>query len=182
VRSPRRLAGFALLPAGTILGHASAYVLAGRAPDGGLHAYLNLAGWPVAFGALGALLWFSWSRHAHRSTPRVEPFAAAQVFFFLFQESLEGMIDGHAVTATLGSPTVRYGVAAQLVLAATIVLFTRLAAAGGARLRRMFTGRRSPCRPSGAGFHGRATAFRRPPALVASPASERGPPSLLVCL
>lgn len=175
--SRRQLAALALLPAGTIVGHAASYLLAGRHSHAGVHGYLDLASWPIALAALSALACFACSADAARFTPRVAPFAAAQLALFLVQESAEGLLDGAGVGATLVTPTVRYGVAIQLVLALGVVLLARLAAAGGARLRATLASRRPQARPAAARP---PAASRHAEALVASPASERGPPALLI--
>lgn len=168
-----------MLPAGTIAGHAASYLLSGRRPHGGVHGYLDFACWPVALAALGALAWFAGSRQGARWTPRSLPFAAAQVGLFLFQEVVEGLVDGRGPGASLAAPTVRYGVVVQLVLAVGMVLLTRVAVAGGARLRAATLGRPA-WRPKHPAVLPPAAECRRVGMVVASPVSERGPPTLLV--
>lgn len=180
MRPSRRLVGWAFLPVGTVAGHAAAYLLADRHPHGGVHGYLDVACWPTALAALGALAWFMGSRQSARWIPRKLPLAAAQVGLFLLQEAAEGLAEGRSLTAALWTPTVRYGVAIQVVLAIGIILVATLAAAGGACLRAALLDR-SPRRQGRSVITRPASASRgEAGTLIASPASERGPPVLLV--
>lgn len=175
-----RLAAWALLPAGTIAGHAVSYLLAGRLSHGGVHGYLPVTGWLLALAALAGLVWFAWSVDGVRSIPRLLPFTAAQLALFLVQESVEGLLEGQAVGATLEAPVIRYGIAAQLILAVTIVVAARLAAVGGSRLRAALASRRGWWR----GMPGAApppVVTRYAETLLVSLATERGPPLLLAC-
>lgn len=176
-----RLAAWALLPAGTIAGHAGSYLLAGRLPHGGVHGYLLVAGWPLTLAALAGLVWFVWSVDGVRSAPRLLPFAAAQVALFLVQESVEGLLGGQAVGATLEGATIRYGVAAQLILAIAIVGVARLAAVGGSRLRAALARRRGSWRQGAPGAVPPAVVIRCEGTLIGSLGTERSPPLLLAC-
>ncbi|MGH9001162.1 MAG: hypothetical protein ACRDY7_17425 [Acidimicrobiia bacterium] len=175
-----RLAGWGLLPAGMISGHAASYLLAGRPPHGGVHDYLDLACWPAALLALGALAWFAGSTRRARWIPGSVPFAAVQVGVFVVQETVEGLVDGRNLAASLLTATVGYGVAAQLVLGMAAVLLARLAVAAGARLRTVLWPGWPRC-PKSPAILPAASASRWVGRLVVSPASERGPPPLLSC-
>lgn len=173
------MAALALLPAGALVGHAASYLLARGHPESGVHGYLDIACWLVAVAALGGLGWYALSPGGARSSPRLAGFAGAQTLLFLIQESVEGHLEGRPLADTLATPAVRWGVAVQLALGAVMVLLARLAAVGGTRLRAVLTGRHpqpgtqpaAPRRVPGARLWHR---------VASSPATERGPPRLLV--
>lgn len=174
-----RLAALALLPAGALVGHTAAYPLAGGHPESGVHGYLDIACWLVAVAVLGGLGWYALSAEGARSSPRLAGFAGAQTLLFLIQESVEGHLEGRPLADTLATPAVRWGVAVQLALGAVMVLLARAAAAGGARLRAALAGS-PPQRVTQPAIPRRVPGARLWDRVASSPATERGPPRLLV--
>jgi hypothetical protein len=169
-----------LIPAGTLVGHAAAYGLAGphahaHAEPG--HGYLAAVAALAVPLAVVALVWHACQGATRGRRPSLRPLLVAQPMVFLGQESLEQLLSGHGMAALAQSPAVRVGVVAQAVVAGTTLLLVRAARATGRAvaatlLRPWRSGRTRPSMP-------------RPPAstpLVSrtrrTRVSQRGPPSL----
>ena len=182
MRPPRRAAvlGLALVPLGTLAGHVAGYSLAGQ--DAGLdgrHAHLRPAAWLAVASALGAVGWLARGRAGPLARVPVGWLAGVQGMLFLALEGIEHLAAGHGPEELLAEPTFRWGLAAQVATAAALVLTALVARFSGDRVRALLSGR--------SGGHGAAGAGVPPVVLsearsliLASPASERGPPCSLV--
>ncbi|MGH9281406.1 MAG: hypothetical protein ACRD0S_00555, partial [Acidimicrobiales bacterium] len=130
--SRRAVVAVALVPLGTIAGHAVGYVLAGREPAGMAgHSHLRPATWLTAAVAALALGWVAAARTDVGHRPRVAALATAQAGMFVALEGAEQMASGHGVGHLLAEPTLRWGLAAQLATAAVLVLATAVAHSSG---------------------------------------------------
>ncbi|HEX6422600.1 MAG TPA: hypothetical protein VFZ79_03930 [Acidimicrobiales bacterium] len=171
-----------LVPGGFVAGHELGYQgasLLGATPvaDGG-HGYLAtlvLVGVPFAFAAVARSLLAG--LRDELPPVRWTTLAAGQVALFSAVELAEHARVGLSPLATLAEPAVVLGLAAQLVVAALLVLVVRssrqvaVAVAGAARRRRL-----APWRPPAQ--HWGPPPPAPAPALVAvSSLSRRGPPA-----
>lgn len=179
----RHLRGFllaGLVPIGTLVGHAAGYAAAGEhlAHDGA-HAYLGPGRWLAAAAGAAALGWIAAGGHKADSAPVLRRLGAGQMLLFFGMETVEGLASGHGVHGLLTQPSLRWGLAAQVVVAAGLVVAAVLARATGARVRALLIPR--PCvlhlRPA---VLAAVMVHRICSAVLTSPASPRGPPPSLV--
>jgi hypothetical protein len=174
-----RLAAVALLPLGVLLGHSAGYGLAGEHTHGYLAGgRLWWAAWLAGAGSVGAFAWFGLRGGGQPRRPRVFGVACAQAVVFVVQEGLEHVLHGEGLADVVASPSFRWGIAAQVVTATILVVTASLARYTAQRLRALVghspgrvVARCSTPRPQ--------TAADVQGTVLASPASERGPPSFL---
>lgn len=174
----RALVAAALVPIGTVAGHGAGYLLAGQdASLGGGHGHLRPATWLTAAVAVLALGWVAAARDGLTRRPRTAVLAAAQSGLFLALEGAEHLASGHNPAHLLHEPALRWGLAAQLVTAALLVLATVVARSSGERVRALLS---APARPPAAApaLVRRPRAALRAGLLAVSPATERGPPAV----
>ncbi|MGH9178967.1 MAG: hypothetical protein ACRD0N_10490 [Acidimicrobiales bacterium] len=174
---PRALVAAALVPVGTVAGHAAGYLLAGQdASFAGDHGHLRPATWLTAAVAVLALGWVAAARDGLARRPRLVALAAAQSGLFLALEAAEHLAAGHSPAHLLHEPSLRWGLVAQLAMAAVVVLATVAARSAGQRARALLS---PPARPPAAppSVVLRPRAALRPALLAVSPATERGPPA-----
>jgi hypothetical protein len=178
VRLPRALVAVALVPVGTVAGHATGYLLAGEdASFAGGHRHLHPASWLTAAAAVLVLGCVAAARDGLGRRPRMAALAAAQSGLFLVLEGVESVAAGHSPAHLLAEPSLRWGLAAQLVTAAVLVLATVVARSSGERVRALLSG--SPRPPAGRpALVLRPGAAVRPSLFALSPATERGPPAV----
>ena len=174
-----RSAAVAMLPLGVLVGHSAGYAVAGE------HAHGYLGGgplWPAAWFAgtasVAAFAWLGLRGTGRPRGPRLSQVAGAQAVVFVVQETIEHVVHGHGLADLLASPSFRWGMVAQVVTAAALVIAASLARYTGQRLRTLVRysagciAARSPApRPQAVPVgHGELLGFS---------ASERGPPSFL---
>lgn len=167
-----------LLAAGTVAGHALAYRLAHHGVDSLPHRYLSTAAWVAGPLLAMSLGWFL-RRGAGGERPR-QPvlLLVAQPGIFVLQESVEHLLAGHHLASVAESPTVRWGLALQVLVGVVLLVLTHLAAATG---RVMTRGRSTPRLAVGDdGTTGCVDSADATSAVVNRSNSERGPPPLLV--
>jgi hypothetical protein len=173
----RRLMIALLVPVGVWLGHALAYAAGG--PPGAevadQHGYLGLAPTLTVPVALLAVTWWAAGRRGRRAElPGALSLAAVQVALFLAQETVERLaVDGDPL-ALLSSPVLWLGLGAQALVAGLVALLIRAARRTVEALRRRE--RRRVPGPVAVVATPAARPFGRRPR---TPASRRGPPSLL---
>lgn len=167
----------ALVPLGTLGGHALGYLAAGReASFTGAHSHLRPTLWlalAASAGGVAALALAGGGRG--RRCPRTSTLALAQVGLFCVLEAGEHVHAGHHVDSLAADPSFRWGLAAQLVSAGLLVLVARLARASGELVRECLARRRVVPRPL-RGLRWRHLDPSLPSAGSASSVSERGPP------
>ena len=172
-------------PAGVLGGHAIGYLAAPEPAGGGAvhHGYLSLA---LALSVPLAVMAVAWAAtigaSGSRAVPRpprpvpLGPLLVAQWVLFTGQEAAEHAVSGHGLAAALHSPALWWGLAAQVVTAAAILVLLRASAATGALLVALLGGvrpmalRRLPWHPDRPWF--------RPPPSPAALRSARGPPAV----
>lgn len=170
----------ALVPLGTIAGHAAGYELAGRhASFDGSHSHLRPGAWLTAVVAVAALGWIATGRGDGMRRPRLVGLAGGQAVAFLVLEAAEHVVGGHGLGHLLADPSFRWGLVAQVAVAAVLVLATAFARATGERVRALLSGR---SRAVGAPPPAAASCVTAAHCglTVVSPATERGPPRHLV--
>lgn len=178
--SLRGVALAALVPIGTLIGHTAGYGAAGEhVTANGAHAYFGPATWLAAAAAAGALGWFAIGARRASPLPRLRRLAAAQVFLFFAMEAVEHLLSGHGVHGLLAEPSLRWGAAAQVVVAGGLALTAMVARAAGVRVRALLTSRPFVviARPA---VLAPVVVHRGFSAVPASPARPRGPPPTLV--
>lgn len=175
-----RLVVAGLLPLGVLLGHGAGYGLAGE------HSHHYMTGaplWPVACLAAGAAIgiaaWSGLQRPHPRQCPRLSLVVVVQGAVFFAQEGAEHLVRGHGFSHLMASPAFRWGLAAQAVTAAILVLASSVARATGQRLRTM-SGRSCPTARPRPSASRPVVATTMSGAVLSSPASERGPPPFFV--
>jgi len=175
-----RLVVAGLLPLGILLGHNAGYGLAGE------HTHGYMTGGPLlpvavlaAAAAVGIFSWYGFRHPYPRRWPPLSRVAAVQVTLFVAQEGVEHIVEGHGFAHLMASPAFRWGLAAQAVTAAILVVAACFAVATGQRLR-ILLGRPSArprltsCAPR------RAMSAALSSSMPVTPASERGPPPFFV--
>lgn len=179
VRISRRAGvAIALVPLGTVAGHAAGYLLAGRhASFAGDHVHLRPTSWLAVLGAVAALGWATVDRAGTgRNRPRLVALAGAQAGLFVGLEAVEHLTAGRGVGRLLSEPSVRWGLAAQVATAAALVLATVVARASGERVRALLSSR-PPAGRTDTPTPAPAASPTLRDLLPGSPASERGPPA-----
>ena len=167
----------ALVPSGTIAGHAVGYLLAGESATlSGAHSQLRPVAWGTAALTVATFAGLALVRsRGHRRGGPLPSMACAQVVLFCALEAAEHVRAGHGAASLVGDPSFRWGVAAQLVTAGVLLAAARLARASGDCVRALLLRSRGP----------RHAARRRPPCrlrtvvprlAVTTSVRERGPP------
>ena len=168
-----------LAPLGTVAGHVAGYAVAGEhAAFDGSHAHLRPTTWLTVVAACAALAWVATGRAGAGARPRLGRLAAAQIAAFVAVEAVEHLVAGGGVDALLHEPAVRWGLAAQVAVAAGLVVVTALARVSGVLVRTALSNRRRAVAATGSRWP--ATAISAVPHRPCSSASERGPPTVLV--
>lgn len=167
----------ALVPLGTLGGHALGYLAAGQeAAFTGAHSHLRPTLWlALAASAAAVAAMAVAGAEGGRLRPRTRTMVGAQVVLFGLLEAVEHLHAGHHLHSLAADPSFRWGLAAQLVSAGLLVLVAGLARASGqlvreCRARRQVVPRSTP-RPR---WHHVDPSL--PSARAASSVSERGPP------
>ena len=180
MRVPRRSVVVALVPAGAIAGHVLGYLLAGEdaALHGG-HSHLRPAAWVAAGATAAVLACLALARPGREPRPvRLASLVTAQVVLFGVVEAGEHLVAGHGPVSIVVSPSFRWGVLAQLLSGAVLVLAARLARASGVRVRSILARRRPrPPAPVRSAPSPRAAVLPRSPG--ASSVKVRAPPRRL---
>lgn len=171
-----------LVPVGVVASHLLGYLVAHPDPRdravalGASHGHLPVLGLLSAAAAVAALgMGGAAGRRGERLVVRIPALAAAQAAVFVAMEVAEHVAHGDAVSSAVTAPSLWWGLAVQLVVAAVSVALLRLSHAVGAAVGR---DRRRRCA-------GRvrvvALAAGNAPAIAArySPLSRRGPPPVL---
>lgn len=170
----------ALLPLGILLGHSTGYALAGEHT----HGYMT-GGWLwaapglAAVAAVGVFAWAGLQGDPLRQCPRLSPVIAVQGVVFFGQESVEHLVQGHGLSHLLASPTLRWGLVAQVITATVLIVASCFALATGRRLRTLLGRLSTRARPR-PWVPRPAMAAALSDAVTGSPASERGPPPFFV--
>ena len=170
-----------LVPCGAIAGHVVGYVMAGE-PDRlhGSHGHLQPAAWVAGVVATVVLVLVAARPRGGSAGPRLRWVAAGQMAAFSALEVAEHVVAGHGAAGLLTSPSFRWGLLAQVLTATALVAAANASRASGERVRALLSARR---RVGGAAPRlpwprsGRAS---QDSVILASPASERGPPRRLV--
>ncbi|MEY2434336.1 MAG: hypothetical protein QOC92_4061, partial [Acidimicrobiaceae bacterium] len=118
-----------LAPAGTLAAHGLAYgPFAGEHGDGGgLHAYLPFVAAVAVPGAIAALLWVATCRRGRAvRLPSVRALVVTQLGLFGVQEVVERLASRVSLSDLAGQPAIRWGLALQVLTAATFLLAARL--------------------------------------------------------
>ena len=182
MRPRHRAVVVAVSPLGTIAGHVVGYRLAGHGASlDGSHAHLRPGAWLAVALAVAALAWVAVSGRGGRTRASLTLLASGQLASFVVLEAAEQLVGGHGVGHLPGDPSFRWGLAAQVVAAAVLVLAVGVARATGERVRAVMTSGK-PSVTIGATpppFRPIATPALRS-LTVATAVSERGPPRLLV--
>jgi hypothetical protein len=172
----------ALVPLGTILGHALGYAAAGQDFRlSGTHGHLLPALWPAAAAMVVALGSVTLAGAVPGRGLRTSWLLGAQVVAFALLEGLEHLHGGHHGLSVVAEPAFRWGLGAQLLSAGLLVMVTRLAHASGQLVRSRLARRPAPPAPPAAAARrswGRA-GQSVPTGATASSVSERGPPGRL---
>lgn len=170
-----------MVPCGTVAGHVVGYWLAGQhAGLNGDHSHLRSTAWFSSLAAVATLLIVGVRPRLGRARLPVAWLVGGQLGMFIGLEAAEHVGAGRDVTGLLSSPTLRWGLVAQLLTAGLLVGASRLAEVSGQRVRALLSGRARP----GLSTSRRSTPARRGDPLRSSmlawSASERGPPRSLV--
>lgn len=180
VRAARRAVVVAMVPAGTIGGHVLGYLMAGEdAALHGAHSHLRPAAW-VALAATAAALACVALVRSRPGRERVPlcPLVAAQVGLFAVVEAGEHALTGHGAASVVTDPSFRWGVLAQLLSGAVLVLACRVARVSGDRVRALLARRRVLPPPRCHRAWGRI-GVAEPRVEQGSAVSGRGPPRLV---
>lgn len=183
MRTPRHAAIVAVIlaPLGTIAGHVVGYGIAGQhAGLDGSHSHLRPA---ALLAGLAALAVFGWVAGARRPQPprlSVAWLAVGQAALFLGLESAEQLAGSHGLDHLLAEPALRWGLLAQVATAAAIVAVAVSARVSGDRVRALLAARTRGVPRSVVPPPPFATAAVVRSLTLASSASERGPPPVLV--
>lgn len=169
------------MPCGVIAGHAIGYLMAGESAGfNGSHGHLLPVAWLAGFAATAALVLVA-SRHGERRTRRsLVWLTGGQMAVFLGLEIAEQLAAGHGLVELLWTPSFRWGLAAQLVTATVLVVAATLSRASGERLRALLSSRSILVGPQRRSSWPRTPSVHYDSILLASPASERGPPRYFV--
>jgi hypothetical protein len=153
IRAPL-VATLAVFPMGTLLAHSVGYGLGGHEHVGISHSYLAPLWVPFAAAAIAGIA-LAVSRRA--STPPLRTLLMSQTLLFVVQESAERWHGGPDLESLVSSDAVRWGLAAQALVAVGIVALISLCNATVVALHLLFrrpvvhgtagTGHRLPSRP-----------------------------------
>lgn len=178
MRLPARVAVVAALaPLGTIAGHVAGYRLAGHEATLDVsHTHLRPVAWlALALGTAAIAVFILRPRSS--GSPRAVWLVAVQVGLFFCLEAAEHLLAGHGLLDVTSDPSFGWGLVAQIASAGLLVLGARVARTSGERLRALLLRRAETPPPVGQSWHPSAVAGRS--VVLASPASERGPPLAL---
>ncbi len=172
---------FGLVPCGAIAGHVIGYLVAGESAGlNGGHGHLKPAAWLAGFAATAALVLVAARPGEGRTRFSLVWLAGGQMAVFLGLEMAEQVADGHGPVGLLWSPSFRWGLVAQVLTATMLVVAARLSRASGERVRALLSSRASLVGPRRGSSWPRSPSAFHNSIILASPASERGPPRDLV--
>ena len=168
---------FGLVPCGAIAGHVIGYLMAGESAGlHGSHGHLQAAAWLAGVAASAALVLVAARPCEGRTRFSLVWLAGGQMAVFLGLEIAEQVATGNGAVGLLWSPSFRWGLVAQVLTATMLVVAARLSLASGERVRALLSSRASLVEPErGSSWPRTPSAFHNS-IILASPASERGPP------
>ena len=177
----RRAVAAGLVPCGAIAGHVVGYLMAGEpARLHGSHGHLQPAAWVAGVVATVVLVLVAARPREGGAGPRLGWVAGGQMAAFSALEVAEHVVGGHGAVELLTSPSFRWGLLAQVVTASALVAAAKVSRASGERVRALLSARKRLGGATRRSSWPRSGGASHDSIILASPASERGPPRRLV--